>query len=95
MLHLCWKQVVEYIEDELKLNMTSRLKGGQNASGKVTADGKKRIHESWPGAVCSKIMDHYLEILNRVSMMRCCHAVHCLTAKYCLMRCFHIIYIFY
>lgn len=74
MMCILCMQVVEYCEKNLKVSMTSKLKAGQSASGNVTADGKRKIHESWPGAVCSKLMDHHQEILKEVSMLLLLHA---------------------
>lgn len=60
---------MDFCEQELKISMTSKLKPGQSASGRVTADGKKKIHESWPGAVCSTLMDNHEELLQKVSAL--------------------------
>lgn len=61
-------QVVAHCESEYKVSMTSKLKAGQSTTGRTTADGTRKIHESWTGAVCSTLMDNHVDLLKTVCM---------------------------
>lgn len=64
-------QLIEEIESEYKIRLSSQAKAAQSKTGTSggAAEGGtsgKKIHESWPGAVCSVLMDRHEEILKKV-----------------------------